>query len=103
VTHIHSRKEGHSESVSNQLSQALHSKFIDQEDNEEKQVDRVILVTSRNVNDAARKVFRYNFPNRTLIIIDGKRLAENIVKYSLVERILQTNVQRRHFKVKNKN
>lgn len=101
--HTNSRKEGHAESVSNQISQALHSKFIDQEDNEEKQVDRVILVTSKKINDAARKLFHHNFQNRTLIIIDGKTLAESIVRYGLVERILQTSVQRHHLKVKNKN
>jgi hypothetical protein len=48
-----------------------------------------MLVTSKKVNDAARKVLHQNFPKRTLIIIDGKGLAENIVKHSLLESILQ--------------
>lgn len=101
--HTNSRRDGHAESVSNQLLQALHSKFIDQEDNEEKQADRVILVTARKVNEAARKVFHRNFPNRTLIIMDGKTLAENIVRYGLIEKILQTRVQRRyHLNIKDR-
>lgn len=82
--------EGNAEGICNQLKVAIDSKFIDEEDNEEKEIDRVMLITSKKVNDLARKVFRKNFPNRQLIILDGTILASYIVQYDLVDNILET-------------
>jgi hypothetical protein len=39
-----------------------------------------MLATSKNVNDAARKVLHHKFRNRALITIDGKKLIEYIAK-----------------------
>jgi len=88
--HTDSRREGHAESVTNQLSLALNSKFIDSEDNEEKSIDRVMLITSGKIKDGARKFLHEKFENRSLVVIDGKKLAESLVKHDLVERTIQT-------------
>jgi hypothetical protein len=90
--HTNSRKEGHVASVSEQLSLALDSKFVDPEDNEEKSPDRVMLVTSGRINDGARKYLHNRFCNRPIVIMDGKKLAEGIVRLNLVERIIQIKV-----------
>lgn len=89
--HTNSRKEGHVDDVVRQISHALDSWFLDKEDNEKKQIDRVILVTSHRVNDSAKEVLNHKFPNRKLVTIEGKALAEYVVKYGLVNRILQFN------------
>src|SRR5918996_833256 len=86
--HSSKKEGGNVESASLQLQLALDSKFLDEEDNEEKEIDRVLLVTSKNINDLTRNVFRKKFPNRQLSLIDGTMLADLIVKNELIDRVL---------------
>jgi hypothetical protein len=88
--HTNSRKEGHVASVSDQLSLALNSKFVDPEDNEEKSPDRVMLVTSGRINDGARRYLHDRFRNRPVATIDGKKFAEGLDRHNLLEKTIHT-------------
>ena len=90
--HTNSRKEGHVEDIIRQLFHAFDSWFLDREDNENKKIDRVMLVTSQRINDSAKKVLKENFPNRRLISIDGEALARYAINYGLTTKILQSKI-----------
>jgi hypothetical protein len=81
-------KEGNASNIANQLEIALHSKFIDEDDNTKKKVDNIMLITSGKINDFARNYLHEKYPQRLLNIIDGKKLAELIVRYQLHNEIL---------------
>jgi hypothetical protein len=88
--HTNSRKEGNAASINNQIDSALNSEFLDIEDNEKKQIDKILLITSGKVNDDAREYLSKTQPNRTLGIIDGAQLSNYIVTYGLMYQILHT-------------
>lgn len=93
--HTNSRKEGNAASINNQIQIALNSDFLDYEDNENKKIDKILLITSGKINDDAREhLFTMN-PNRTLGLIDGNQLSNLIVKYRLTDQILHTKKNRR--------
>jgi|GEM_PF-6925950 len=79
--HTDFRKEGHAESVSNQLSLALNSKFVNTKDNKEKSIDRAMFINSVRINFGARQFLVKKFSsNRLSINIDGKKLTKSKVK-----------------------
>ena len=49
-----SRKERNAASIASQLDVARNADFIDEEDNEKKKIDNVMLITSGSILDAAR-------------------------------------------------
>lgn len=56
----------------------MSSKFVDTKDNKEKSIDRAMLITSGRINVGARQFLVNKFSNRSLIIIDGKKLTKRM-------------------------
>lgn len=56
----------------------MSSKFVDTKDNKEKSIDRAMLITSGRINVGARQFLVNKFSNRSLIIIDGKKLTKSM-------------------------
>lgn len=48
---------------------------MDYEDNENKRIDKIFVISSGKINDDAREYFRALNPNRTLGLIDGNQLS----------------------------
>jgi hypothetical protein len=91
VVDIHAgskRTQGNVSNIGYQLEIALNSEFIDEGDNAKKKIDNVMLITSGKINDLARTYLHNKYPQRVLNIIDGKKLAELIVRYQLHNEIL---------------
>ena len=74
---------------------ALNSDFLDYEDNENKRIDKILLITSGKINDDAREFFRTSNPNRTLSLIDGNQLSNLVVENGLMDQILHIKRIRR--------
>jgi hypothetical protein len=49
--HTDSRKEGHAANINNQIQIALNSDFLDYEDNENKRIDKILIITSGKINE----------------------------------------------------
>ena len=80
--------KGNVASISNQLDIALTAEFTDDEDNTNKTIDTIILITSKRINDNAMNFLHRKYPNRQLTILDGLKIAELVNKYDLTEKII---------------
>ena len=81
--------KGNVQQISNQLDFALNCKLIDEIDNEVKSIDTIMLITSQEINDNARLFLHNKYPKRTLILLNGKKIVELLVKYNLERKIFQ--------------
>lgn len=79
---------GNVAAICNQLDAALNIEFTDDEDNVNKKIDIMMLITSKQINDNA-KIFLHNkYPNRQLLVLDGSKISELVNKYNMTEKIL---------------
>ena len=78
--------KGNVASISNQLDIALTAEFTDDEDNTNKTIDTIILITSKRINDNAMNFLHRKYPQLT--ILDGLKIAELVNKYDLTEKII---------------
>jgi len=48
-----------------------------------------MLITSKDINDNARRFYHEKYPNRSLILLDGRKIVELLIKYNLETKIFQ--------------
>ncbi|HEC88934.1 MAG TPA: hypothetical protein ENI52_06440 [Thermoplasmata archaeon] len=87
------KKEGNITEIIRQAEKAFNTRFIDLEDNEEKKIDKLLIISNKKItSEAQREIQEELRGERKIIFIDLEKLTNLVIKYGLAEYILFSKV-----------